>query len=47
MLETLGKYVVIKYYVDANNLGNMANSMSHYGIIVYVNNAPIVWYSKF
>ena len=46
MPETIGKYVVIKAYVDANYAGNMANRSSHYGIIIYVNNAPIIWYSK-
>ena len=46
MPEALGKYVVIKYYVDANHAGNMVNRRSHYGIIRYVNNAPIIWYSK-
>ena len=42
----LGKYVVIKAYVNANHTGNMANRRSHYGIIIYVNNEPIIWYSK-
>ena len=42
--ETLGKYVAIKDYVDANHAGNMANSRSHSGIIIYVNNAPVIWY---
>ena len=46
MIEHLGKYVVIKAYVDANNAGNMENRRLHYGIIIYVNNAPIIWYSK-
>ena len=32
--------------MDANHAGNMANRRSHYGIIIYVNNAPIIWYSK-
>ena len=44
--EALGKYAVIKYYVDANHAGNMANRRSHSGIIIYVNNVPIVYYSK-
>ena len=44
--EALGKYVVIKAYVDANYVGNMENMRSHSGIIVYVNNATIIWYSK-
>ena len=46
MPEVLGKYVVIKDYVDDNHEGNMANRRSHSGIIIYVNNAPIIWYSK-
>ena len=46
MPEAIGKYVVIKAYVDANHAGNKANGMSHSGIIVYVNNAPMIWYSK-
>ena len=46
MPEALGKYVVIKYYVDSNHARNMVNRRSHYGIIIYVNNAPIIWYSK-
>ena len=46
MPETLGKYVVIKAYMDANHAGNMENRRSHSGIIIYVNNAPIIWYSK-
>ena len=44
--EALGMYVVIKAYVDANHAGNMASRRSHYVIITYVNNEPIIWYSK-
>ena len=44
--EALGKYVVIKAYVDVNHTGNMANRRSHSGIIIYVNNAPIIWFNK-
>ena len=43
MPETLGKYVVIKAYVDSNHAENMANRRSHYGIIIYVNNIHIIW----
>ena len=46
MQEALGKYVVIKSYADANHVGNMANRRLHYGIIIYVNNSPVIWYSK-
>ena len=44
--EALGKYVFIKAYVDANHAVNMENRRSHYCIIIYVNNAPIIRYSK-
>ena len=37
MLEEIGKYFVIKAYVDANHSGNMSNRRSHSGIIIYVN----------
>ena len=46
MQEALGKYVVIKSYLDANHAGNMENRRLHYGIIIHVNNSPIIWYSK-
>ena len=46
MPEALGNYVVIKAYVDANHAGNVENGRSHSGIIIYVNNAPVIWYSK-
>ena len=46
MPEELGKYVVIKAHVDANHAGNMENRRSHSITIIYVNNAPIISYSK-
>ena len=46
MMEALGKYVVIKSYVDANCAGNMENRRFYSSTIIYVNNAPVVWYSK-
>ena len=46
MSEALGNYAVIKSYVDANHSGNMANRRSNSGIIIYVNNPPIIWYIK-
>ena len=46
MPEVLGKYVVIKAYMDADHSVNMENRRSHCGIIIYVNNEPIIWYSK-
>ena len=44
--EALGKYFVIKYYLYDNHEVNMTNWRSHSIIIVYVNNTPIIWYSK-
>ena len=32
--------------MDTNHAGNMTNWRFHYGIIIYVNNAPAIWYSK-
>ena len=46
MPEALVKYVVIKSYVDAEYAGTKENRRSHSVIIIYVNNAPIIWYSK-
>ena len=46
MSEAIGKYVVTKSYVYANHAGNMTNRRSHSGIIIYVNNAAIIWYNK-
>ena len=46
MPEALGKYVVIKAYLDANHAEKMSNRRSHSGIIIYDNHAPIIWYSK-
>ena len=44
--EALGKYLFFKYYIYANHVGNMDNFRSHYGVIIFVANAPIIWYSK-
>ena len=46
MPEVLGNYVVIKSYVDANHSGNMAYRRSNSGVIIYVNNSPIIWHIK-
>ena len=42
----MGKSVLVRAYVDANHAGNLLNRRSHSGILIYVNNAPIQWYSK-
>ena len=42
----LGNYVVIKAYMDADHVGNVENKRSCSGMIIYVNNATIIWYIK-
>ena len=37
---------MIKADADANNSGNIEIRRLHYVIIIYVNNAPIIWYSR-
>ena len=46
MPEAKGKPVMISCFVDANHAGNMMTHRSHTGILVYVQNAPIIWFSK-
>ena len=46
MPKLLYKTVQIICYVDANHVGNILNSQSHSGILIYVNNTPVIWYSK-
>jgi hypothetical protein len=33
-------------FVDANHAGNVVTRRSHSGILIYVQNAPIVWLLK-
>ena len=42
----LGQPVKIVIFVDANHAGNVVTRRSHTGYVIYVNNAPILWYSK-
>jgi hypothetical protein len=46
MPEPLGSEMIITCFVDANHAGNMVTQRSHTGILIFVNNAPILWYSK-
>ena len=46
MPEPLGESVFITCFVDADHAGNRVTRRSHTGIIIYVNSAPIMWYSK-
>lgn len=44
--EPRGKAVAINCFVDANHAGNVVTRRSHTGILIYVQNAPIIWFSK-
>jgi len=46
MPKPLGNAVKITVYTDADHAGNLFNRRSHSGIVIFVNDAPIVWYSK-
>ena len=46
MPKPCGNKVVILAFVDANHAGNVVTRRSHTGIIIFVQNAPIIWYSK-
>jgi hypothetical protein len=46
MPEPLGNPVTISAFVDANHAGNVMTRRSHTGIIIFVQNAPIITYSK-
>jgi hypothetical protein len=46
MPEPRGKSVATRCFVDADHAGCLATRRSHTGIIIYVNSAPIVWFSK-
>lgn len=41
-----GNPVQMNVFVDANHAGNKVNRRSHTGVLIYLNRAPIVWYSK-
>ncbi len=46
MPEPRGNAVDITCFVDANHAGNVVTRRSHTGILIFVQNAPIMWYSK-
>ena len=46
MPEPRGNLVTISVFIDANHAGNVVMRQSHTGIILYKQNALIVWYSK-
>ena len=46
MPDPKGRSVRISCFVDANHAGNVVTRRSHTGIIIFLNNAPIIWHSK-
>jgi hypothetical protein len=46
MPEPWGNPVTMSAFVDANHAGNVVTRRSHSGILIYVQNAPIVWLLK-
>ena len=41
-----GRPIDMSCYVDANHAGNMMNRRSHSGVLLYLCNTPVIWYSK-
>jgi hypothetical protein len=46
MPEPRGHSVTTSAFVDANHAGNVVTRRSHTGIFLFVQNAPITWFSK-
>ena len=46
MPEARGRDVIITCFVDANHAGNQKDRRSQTGVLIFVNKAPIHWYSK-
>jgi hypothetical protein len=46
MPEPRGNEVQINCFVDGDHAGNRITRRSHTGVLIFVNRAPIVWYSK-
>jgi hypothetical protein len=46
MPEPLGSPVTISAFVDANHAGNVVTRRSHTGILIYLQNTPIIWHSR-
>ena len=44
--EPRGKSMQITVFVDASHANNLANRRSQTGVLVFINKAPIQWYSK-
>lgn len=46
MPKPRGNSVIISCFVDSDHAGNKVTRRSHTGILIWVNNAPIIFYSK-
>ena len=46
MPKPRGRSIQISAFVDAAHAGNLVTRRSHTGILIFLNNAPISWYSK-
>ena len=46
MPEPRGNPVKVFCFVDADHAGNLLTRRSHTGILIFLNNSPILWYSK-
>lgn len=44
--EPLGPEVQINCFFDVDHAGNKVTRRSHTGVLIFVNKAPIIWYSK-
>ena len=46
MPEARGRSVTISCFEDANHAGDVVDRRSQTGILIFMNRAPIIWYSK-
>ena len=44
--QPLGKPMSVNVFVDASHAGEKLTYRSHTGILIYVNNTPIDWFSE-
>jgi hypothetical protein len=44
--ELRGNYVQVSAFIDANHAGNLVTHQSQTGILLFVNKALVMWYSK-
>ena len=42
----LGKSAHMTCFVDSNHAGNIVTRFSHTGVLIYVMNMPIIWFSN-